>query len=75
MSYQDANRLQSLVLLACEGNKDLSNGREYIYQEPAPAAGGVSDVVPKVHQIAPRARFVLSHKITWRSDRGRVRRE
>ena len=30
MSDDDAvHRLQSIILLACEGNKDLANGREY----------------------------------------------
>lgn len=49
MSDEDAvQRLQSIILLACEGKKDLSNGREYrVIRNELLRRRDLADVLPK----------------------------
>lgn len=79
MSDEDAvHRLQSIMLLACEGNKDLSNGREYrairshLLRRP-----DLSDVLPKYirsyRDLALFWQFIKPYAPKWEDRRQMIR--
>ena len=79
ISDNDAvHRLQSLMLLACEGNKDLSNGREYrSIRSHLLRRLDLSDVVPKYirshRDLASFWQFIKSYAPKWEDRRKMVR--
>jgi hypothetical protein len=79
MTDDDAvHRLQSLMLLACEGNKDLSNGREYrAIRSQLLRRPDLSDVLPRYirshRDLASFWQFIKSYAPKWEDRRKMVR--
>ena len=79
MSDEDAvQRLQSIILLACEGNKDLSNGREYrAIRSELLRRQDLADVLPKYlrsnRDLASFWQFIKSYAPKWDDRRKMVR--
>jgi hypothetical protein len=79
MSDGDAiHRLQSIMLLACEGNKDLSNGREYrVIRSQLLRRTDLADVLPKyirsLRDFASFWQFIKNYAPKWEDRRKMVR--
>jgi hypothetical protein len=79
MTDEDAvHRLQSLMLLACEGNKDLSNGREYrAIRSQLLRRHDLSDVLPKYlrsqRDLASFWQFIKTYAPKWDDRRNMIR--
>jgi hypothetical protein len=79
MTDEDAvHRLQSLILLACEGNKDFSNGREYrAIRSQLLRRTDLSDVLPRYirshRDLASFWQFIKSYAPKWEDRRTMVR--
>jgi len=79
MSDDDAvHRLQALMLLACEGNKDLSNGREYrAFRSQLLRRPDLADVVPKYirahRDLASFWQFIKAYAAKWEDRRAMIR--
>ena len=79
MSDEDAvHRLQSIMLLACEGNKDLSNGREYrAIRSQLLRRPDVADVLPKYirshRDLASFWQYMKSCAPKWEHRRAMIR--
>jgi hypothetical protein len=78
MNDEDAvDRLQSLLLLACEGNKDLSNGREYrAIRSQLLRRSDLSDALPKYirshRDLGSFWQFIKSYAPMWEDRRQMV---
>jgi hypothetical protein len=71
-------RLETLLLLACEGNKDLSNGREYkALRRVLIARADLADVVPRFirtqRDLAAFWAYIKAQAEQWAPRRERVR--
>lgn len=79
MSDDDAvHRLQAIMLLACEGNKDLSNGREYrAIRGQLLRRSDLTDVIPNYirshRDLASFWQFIKSYAPKWEDRRKLVR--
>lgn len=79
MSDDDAvHRLQSILLLACEGNKDLSNGREYrALRSQMLRRADLADVLPKYirahRDLASFWQYIKAYAPKWEDRRAMVR--
>ena len=79
MSDDDAvHRLQSIMLLACEGNKDLSNGREYrAIRSQLLRRADVSDVLPRYirphRDLASFWQYIKTYAPKWEDRRALIR--
>jgi hypothetical protein len=72
------DRLQSLMLLACEGNKDLSNGREYrLLRQQFLRRADLVDVIPKYvrsqRDLAAFWAYIKAYAPKWEQRRQMVR--
>lgn len=73
-----AERLETLMLMACEGNKDLSNGREYkALRRALLSRGDLADVVPRYirtqRDLAAFWAYIKQHSPQWEPRRRHVR--
>jgi hypothetical protein len=71
-------RLETLMLMACEGNKDLSNGREYkALRRELLARADLADVVPKYirtqRDLAAFWAYIKAHSPQWEPRRQHIR--
>jgi hypothetical protein len=70
-------RLQSILILACEGNKDLSHGRDYkALRAPLVRRPDLADVVPKFvrsqRDLNSFWSYIKRHDPTWENRREHV---
>jgi hypothetical protein len=78
MSDEEAvQRLQSILILACEGNKDLSHGRDYkALRGPLISRPDLADVVPKFvraeRDLVSFWAFIKRHSSKWEERRQHV---
>lgn len=78
MSDEEAvQRLQSILILACEGNKDLSHGRDYkALRTPLISRPDLADVVPKFvraeRDLASFWAYMKRHSAKWEERRQHV---
>lgn len=72
-------RLETLMLMACEGNKDLSNGREYkALRRALLARPDLADAVPKYirtqRDLAAFWAYIKAHSPQWEPRRQHIRK-
>ena len=78
MSDEEAvQRLQSILILACEGNKDLSHGRDYkTLRSPLISRPDLADVVPKFVRVERDLvsfwAYMKRHSAKWEERRQHV---